>query len=158
MRYNGEADDDAWFHSEMELLEGELEDLQKQRNNAEYKARDWRAEADRVFTFARYAKEDFDSDNLEKKRSVIVGLGEKLSILDRTIQFAPSRYLIPLEKMNEQTSQLENMVRTKNNDVQESKNTPVGVLALPDESTSTLDLNTSWLRRLGSNQRPNRYT
>lgn len=156
MRYNGEADDDTWYFAEMESLESELEDLRKKRNNAEYKARDWRSEADRVFTFARYAKEDFDSDDLEKKRSVIVGLGEKLSILDRTIQFAPSRYLIPLKKMNEQTSQLENMVRTENIDVQKSKNTPVGVLAIPDESTSTLDLNTSWLRQLGSNQRPNR--
>ena len=28
----------------------------------------------------------------------------------------------------------------------ESKNTPVGVFAIPDESTSNLDLNTSWLR------------
>ena len=37
------------------------------------------------------------------------------------------------------------MVRTENNDAQKSKNTPVGVLDIPDESTSTLDLNTSWL-------------
>lgn len=152
MRYNGEADDDLWYYSEMKTLESELTELQQKRNSDEYRARDWRARADEVFTFARYAKEYFDSDDLEKKRAVVVKLGEKLTIMDRTIQFAPVKYFIPIEKMNEQTSQLENMVRTENNDAQKSKNTPVGVLAIPDELTSTLDLNTSWLPRLGSNQ------
>lgn len=50
----------------MSELENSLEMLQKDRNNAEYKARNWREVADEVFTFARYAKEDFDSDDLEK--------------------------------------------------------------------------------------------
>ena len=36
------------------------------------------------------------------------------------------------------------MVRTENNDGSKSKNTPVGVLAIPNESTSILDLNSSW--------------
>lgn len=66
MRYNGEADDDTWYFAELQTLEDELERLQGARNDAEYKARDWRAMADEVFTFARYAKEDFDSDDLEK--------------------------------------------------------------------------------------------
>lgn len=62
MQYNGEADDDSWFFAEMETLKSELKDLQKNRNDSEYKARNWRAVADETFTFARYAKEDFDSD------------------------------------------------------------------------------------------------
>jgi hypothetical protein len=109
------------------------------------KARDWRAKADEVFTFARYAKEDFDSDDLEKKRTVVVMLGEKLTILDRTIQFTPNKYLLPIEKMNNTQSQLENMVRTEKINGIKSKNTPVGVLAIPDQSMSFLDLNSSWL-------------
>ena len=47
--------------------------------------------------------------------------------------------------MNEQVSQLESIVRAENNEHLKSKNTPVGVLAAPDKSTSILDLNTSWL-------------
>jgi hypothetical protein len=58
----------------------------------------WRVVADETFTFARYAKEDFDSDDLEKKRSVVMKLGEKLTILDRTIKFTPNKYFVPLEK------------------------------------------------------------
>ena len=139
MRYAGEADDDSWYFAEMQTLEDELKELQKQRNADEYKARDWRAKADEVFTFARYAKEDFDSDDLEKKRSVIVKLGEVLTILDRTIQFTPNKYFIPLEEMNEREKQSPEMVRT---DFQQrgigSKN----------------DVVLSWLRGLDSNQRP----
>jgi site-specific DNA recombinase len=139
MRYSGEADDDSWYYAEMQTLEDELEALQKQRNDAEYKARDWRAKADEVFTFARFAKEDFDSGDLEKKRSVVVKLGEVLTIKDRTIQFTPNKYFIPLEHMNELHNNELEMVRT------DSQQREIG---------SKMTLNTSWLRGLDSNQRP----
>lgn len=112
MRYSGEADDDAWYFAEMSELENKLETLQKDRNKAEHKTRNWREVADEVFTFARYAKEDFDADDLEKKRTVIARMGEKLTILDRTIQFTPNKYFIPLEKMNDELKQSPEMVRT----------------------------------------------
>ena len=139
MRYNGDADDDSWYYAEMQTLEDELEILQKQRNNAEYKARDWRAKADETFTFARYAKEDFDSDDLEKKRAVIVKLGERLTILDRTIQFTPNKYFIPLEQMNEREQMSVEMVRTDSDKIK-----------TPAFQHGSL----SWLRRLDSNQQP----
>lgn len=139
MRYNGEADDDAWYFAEVSGLEEELEVLQKDRNKAELEARDWRAVADEIFTFARYAKEDFDSDNLEKKRTVIVKLGSRLELLDRTIQFTPNKYFVELEKMNESQLQLSDMVRT--DDLQ---------IKTPAFQHGSL----SWLRGLDSNQRP----
>ena len=157
MRYNGEAEDDAWYFAEMSSLEKNLEALQKDRNKAEYKARNWREVADEVFSLARYAKEDFDGDDLEKKRTVIVKLGENLSILDRTILFTPNKYFIPIEKMNEERSDVQNLVRTDNNTEKialKSKKTPVGSLAAPNESAPFSDVNTSWLRRLDSNQQP----
>jgi site-specific DNA recombinase len=143
MRYNGEANDDSWYFAEMQTLEDELEEVQKQRNDAEYKARDWRAKADEVFTFARYAKEDFDSDDLEKKRSVVVRLGEVLTIKDRTIIFTPNKYFIPLEQMNERQNNALEMVRT------DSQQGEIGSF-VPDSL--------SWLRGLDSNQRPSGYT
>ncbi len=139
MRYSGEADDDSWFYAEMSTLEDKLEELQNQRNKDEYKARDWRAKADEVFTFARYAKEDFDSGDLEKKRTVVVKLGEVLTIKDRTIQFTPNKYFIPLEQMNERQNNAQEMVRT--NDLQ---------IKTPAFQHGSL----SWLRGLDSNQRP----
>lgn len=141
MRYSGEADDDSWYFAEVQTLEDELERLQAARNKDEYKARNWRAVADETFTFARYAKEDFDGDDLEKKRSVVMKLGEKLTILDRTIQFNPNKYFIPLEQMIENEKQAREMVRT--DDLQ---------IKTPAFQHGSL----SWLRQLGSNQRPNR--
>jgi site-specific DNA recombinase len=139
MRYMGEADDDSWYNTEMQALEDKLEELQQKRNKDEYKARDWRAKADEVFTFARYAKEDFDGDDLEKKRSVIVKLGEVLTIKDRTIQFTPNKYFIPLEQMNERRNTALEMVRT------DSQQGVIGSF-VPDSL--------SWLRRPDSNRRP----
>jgi site-specific DNA recombinase len=139
MRYMGEADDDSWYNTEMQALEDKLEELQQKRNKDEYKARDWRAKADEVFTFARYAKEDFDGDDLEKKRSVIVKLGEVLTIKDRTIQFTPNKYFIPLEQMNERRNTALEMVRT------DSQQGEIGSF-VPDSL--------SWLRRPDSNRRP----
>lgn len=112
MRYNGEADDDAWYFAELAQLESSLKKLQEQRNKAEYEARNWRETADAVFTFARYAQEDFDSDKTEKKRSVVFKLGERLTLMDRTITFTPNKYFVPIEKMNEQKLLLPEMVRT----------------------------------------------
>jgi hypothetical protein len=123
----------------MQALEDKLEELQQKRNKEEYKARDWRAKADEVFTFARYAKEDFDGDDLEKKRSVIVKLGEVLTIKDRTIQFTPNKYFIPLEQMNERRNTALEMVRT------DSQQGEIGSF-VPDSL--------SWLRRPDSNRRP----
>ncbi len=141
MRYSGEADDDSWYFAEVQTLEDELERLQNARNKDEYRARNWRAVADETFTFARYAKEDFDGDDLEKKRSVVMKLGEKLTILDRTIQFNPNKYFIPLEQMIENEKQAREMVRT--DDLQ---------IKTPAFQHGSL----SWLRGLDSNQRPKR--
>ena len=139
MRYNGEADDDAWYNSEMQTLEDDLKALQEGRNRAERKARDWRAVADETFTFARYAKEDFDTDDIDKKRAVVVKLGAKLEILDRTIQFTPNKYFIPIEKMNDTDNRVPETVRTGSQ----------------QRETGSFDRkNLLWLRGLDSNQRP----
>lgn len=148
MRYTGEASDDSWYFAEIETLESELEELQNIRNEAEYKAHNWRSKADEVFTLARYAKEDFDSDDLEKKRAVVIKLGESLTILDRNIQFTPNKYFIPLEKMNENKVKTLSEVITKKSPEKsplKCNTTPVGSYAIPDTSTSLSDLDTSWL-------------
>jgi hypothetical protein len=61
-------------------------------------ANNWREKANDIFMFARYAKEDFDSDDWERKRAVIKRLGADLKLSGRTIQFAPVKYLVPIEK------------------------------------------------------------
>lgn len=95
--------------------------------------------ADGAFTFARYVKEGLDGDDLEKKRPVILKLGEVLTILDRTIQFTPNKFFIPLEQMNERQKLALEMARTG-----------------PDKikSHTFQQGSLSWLRGRDSNPRP----
>lgn len=76
----------------------EIERLERDRDNVMTVAHSWREKAMDTFMFARYAKEDFNSDDWERKRTVIKKLGADLKLSGRTIQFIPVRYLVPIEE------------------------------------------------------------
>ncbi len=98
MRYRGECPDDAFYASEKKKLEKELKDLRKARAKTEKAAVDWRVTADDTFSFARYAKEDWETDSLENKRKVLARMGQNLSLLDGNIRFTDMKYFEPIEK------------------------------------------------------------
>lgn len=52
---------------ESDNLEGQIEAIQDAIARVEVAEKRWRDIANDVFMFARYAKEDFDSDSLERK-------------------------------------------------------------------------------------------
>lgn len=97
MRYRGECPDDEFYTSEKAKLEQELKDLKKARTKAENRSKDWRTIADETFSFARYAEEDFNSDSIENKRTVLAKLGQKLTLLDGKLQFTPNKYMVPVQ-------------------------------------------------------------
>ncbi len=97
MRYRGECPDDEFYTSESKKLESELKALKKARTKAERRAKEWRAVADETFSFARYAEEDFNSDSIENKRTVLAKLGQNLTLMDGKIQFTPNKYMIPVQ-------------------------------------------------------------
>ena len=96
--YQGLITDQAFFISEQESINADIDALVKARDNVMTVASDWRNKAMDIFMFARYAKEDFDSDDWERKRTVIKKLGADLKLSGRTIQFTPVKYLVPIEK------------------------------------------------------------
>lgn len=73
---------------------------------------DWRESTMDIFIFARYAKEDFDSDDWEQKRTVIKKLGADIKLSGRTIQFTPVKYLVPIEKQYSALAQQLELART----------------------------------------------
>ena len=95
--YKGIITDNAFFLQEQQTLEDDIKALERERDKIMVAARDWRQVAMDVFMFARYAKEDFDSDDWEKKRTVIKALGADLKLSGRTIEFTPVKYLVPIE-------------------------------------------------------------
>ena len=96
--YKGLITDHAFFLAEQESLEAEITKLESDRSKVLTIANDWREKANNIFMFARYAKEDFDSDDWERKRTVIKQLGAELKLSGRTIEFTPVKYLVPVAK------------------------------------------------------------
>ena len=73
--------------------------------------------------FARYAKEYFDSDSLERKQYVLKALGAELKLSGRTIIFSPVKYLISIEKAVKSIEANNDLVRAC---PQQSKKDPEG--------------------------------
>ena len=110
--YQGLITDQAFYLSEQESLSNDIDVLVKARDNVMTVASDWRKKATDIFMFARYAKEDFDSDDWERKRTVIKKLGADLKLSGRTIQFTPVKYLVPIEKQYPELKRQLNIART----------------------------------------------
>lgn len=110
--YRGIITDQAFFFSEQDSINAEIDALVKARDNVMTVASDWRDKAMDIFMFARYAKEDFDSDNWERKRTVIKKLGANLKLSGRTILFSPVKYLVPIEKQYPKLSHQFELART----------------------------------------------
>lgn len=118
--YRGIITDQAFFISEQEAINADIDALVKARGNVMTIASHWRNKATNIFMFARYAKEDFDSDDWERKRTVIKRLGVDLKLSGRTIQFTPIKYLVPIEKQYPELKQQFELART---DSQQRKKT-----------------------------------
>ena len=112
MRYKGENTDDAWFASESHDLENKITTLEVSMTAVEAAARDWRKVANDIFIFAKYAKNDFDSDDLNPKQYVMKTLGEKMELSGRALVFAPSKYLVPIQKAVSKTKETKETART----------------------------------------------
>ena len=123
MRYSGEIKDQAWFMQESDNIEEQIKAIQDSISRIEVAERRWRSIANDVFMFARYAKEDFDSDDLERKQYVLKALGAELKLSGRTIIFSPVKYLIPIENAVKKIEANNDLVRTCS---QQSKKDPEG--------------------------------
>ena len=110
--YKGIIDDYAFFLAEQKSIEDEIRKLEADRKGIQTAAYNWRDKANYIFMFARYAKEDFDSDDLERKRAVIKRLGADLRLDGRTIQFTPVKYLVPIAETYPELKQQFELART----------------------------------------------
>ena len=138
MRYKRQIEDD-YYNAEKLELEKKLKQLNKEFNAQQDDNLQWRKEADRLFNFARYAKEDFDSDDDSRKRDVLAIVGENLTLLDGKLNFQPIKYLVPIAEAN-QTGLLEDgSVVTYSDHI---KTAPGGTA------------NKLWYTRTDSNRRP----
>ena len=111
MRYMDRIDDET-FDKDAEELEAQIAEINRQLNNVQNAAKDWRRIANDVFLFARKAKDLFDNGTLEDKQYVMRTLGVNLKLSGRTIQFTPNKYLIPIQKTTAKVNEDLTVVRT----------------------------------------------
>lgn len=112
MRYKNEITDTAWFNTESQSLEKEMERLQNSIDAVANAGKEWRRVADDIFLFARYAKEDFDSGDLERQQYVLRTLGAEWTLLGSNLTFTPVKYLVPIKKAISELSTNTEMART----------------------------------------------
>lgn len=110
--YTGLITDNAFYLSEQQSLSDEIEKLKDDLSSVMTIATDWKDKATDIFLFARYAKENFDSDDFERKRTVIKTLGAHLQLSGRTIVFTPVKYLIPIAKNHAELEAKKEAART----------------------------------------------
>ncbi len=138
MLFSGRCNEE-FFDKERASLEAELTTLRKSRESAMNGNREWRDDAREYFNFARYAAENFQSDDDGKKRAVLASIGQNLTLKDGRLEFEPIKYLVPVLKMNEQVERQKDMVGTSS---QQRKKAAIN------------DLSSQWYTRYDSNIRP----
>lgn len=97
MRYR-ELIDDETFVKERDDLKAKLTKLKANLHNTENRAEKWLELTDKTFNFACYARENFNSGTLEKKREIFAALGWNFSIKDKIVSIKANDWFVPIEK------------------------------------------------------------
>lgn len=131
--------EEKFYKSEKQELEDRLITLRGQFEDQENANKRQRELLEKYFNFARYAKEDFESDDDLKKKEVLSIIGQNLLFKDNRLLFEPIQYLTPVvEKYPDLEKQYLN------------------VQTLPEQSKkeATASLIQLWYARQDSNLRP----
>jgi site-specific DNA recombinase len=95
MRYKNQVDDE-FYENEKLTLENKLTVLRGEFNTQEERNKELRKLTDKYFNFARYARENFESDEDEKRKEVLGMVGQNLTYKDGILESKPIKYLTPI--------------------------------------------------------------
>lgn len=88
--------EEKFYKTEKKELEDRLILLRGQFEDQENSNKRQRQLLEKYFNFARYAKEDFESDDDLKKKEVLSIIGQNLTMTNGVLEFEPIKYLTPL--------------------------------------------------------------
>ena len=97
MRYR-ELIDDETFIKERDELKAKIAKLTNNLRETESRAERWLELTEKTFTFACYARKEFISGSLEKKREIYSALGQNYLVKDKEIHITPNEWFVPIEK------------------------------------------------------------
>lgn len=160
IRTRGLIDDDEYINQKTSLIK-EREDIKTKIEKLDNKDTSAQEVISKL-NFISKAVEKFENGNHAERKELLAMLGQKLTLKDKELDFTPVKWLIPIRDnystLERQFFALEPK-KNQSNISHKSKKTPVGSSAVPFDKLQTLglnSLNSTWLRQLGSNQRPNR--
>ncbi len=100
MRYRNLISDDE-FISERKSLQNQLTELKQRRTETEDRAQNWLELTERVFDFARYARERFSLGNTQTKKEILAALGTSYTLKDNVLKIEMNKWFQPVLKYNE---------------------------------------------------------
>lgn len=146
MRTRGLIDDSEYLEQKTLLLE-ELETRKSKLDNLKQNPSKGARETITLLNFICKAQDKFNGGNILERRELITMFGQKLDLLYKELTFTPVSWLIPI-KENYSTLERQFLAleprNSSNQQIEKQKRTSEEVLKF------------TWLRQLGSNQRPNR--
>jgi site-specific DNA recombinase len=142
MRYRDLIDDEEYAHSRSEL-QTEITRLKEQLRDTEDRAEKWLEATERAFDFATFARHNFAVGDIQDKKEILATLGQNLTLMNGKLALDRSKWLVPIAEQYPAIEAEYDKVRTTD---------------YPSAKTKTdafAPVNDSWLRRSGSNRRPN---
>ena len=97
MRYR-ELIDDETFIRERDDLKAKIAKLTSNLRETESRADRWLELTEKTFNFARYARKEFITGGLEKKREIYSALGQNYLVKDKEIHITRNEWFVPIEK------------------------------------------------------------
>lgn len=101
MRAAEEITQEEFLEKKMELMKEKIR-LQELLQDTDNRINNWVTKAEKLFNFARDAKESFETGSLEKKREILAYLGSNLILNDGKLSILIEKPLILLEKAAEE--------------------------------------------------------
>jgi hypothetical protein len=111
MLYKGMIEE-SFYTAEKQELEDRLIVLRGQFEDQQTGNKRNRELMDKYFNFARYTKEDFESNDDAKKKEVMSIIGQNLLFKDNRLLFEPIKYLIPLVEKQDLLKSVYDKVQT----------------------------------------------
>ena len=97
MRYR-ELIDDETFIKERDDIKTKITKVKTSLKETESRADKWLELTEKTFNFACYARKEFMTDDLNKKREIFSALGQNFSVKDKEIKIIKNEWLVPIEK------------------------------------------------------------
>lgn len=133
---------DEEYIEQKEQLTAELRRHKESLRDTEERAGKWLELTEKTFDFATYAQENFATGDSITRREIFTTLGNSFILKDNKLNIEPSEWFVPIQKQYPAIERAFMQVRTNKKATSKEK------------EMAFVDIKSSWLRGLDSNQRP----